>query len=96
MSIAGNVLRITHGPLPAGRARTVQRSDVKQLYSDERIVHGKHGRSVHYGVKAILKSGGEIDLIYGLPDRKEALFIEQQVERHFGIRDEAVPGEVER
>lgn len=96
ISVTYDVLRVQHGPLPMPGGKVVPRSDVKQLYSDERVTYGKHGRHVRYGVKVILRNGGEIDLVDGLSERKEALFIEQQVEKFTGIKDEAVRDELPR
>lgn len=96
ITIGYDAIRVEHGPLPVPGRRMVPRAEIRQLYSDERISHSKNGQTVRYGVKVLLKNEREIDLIDGLAHREEALFVEQQIERHLKLDDQEIPGELPR
>jgi len=93
----GGELTIRHGPLPFPGNRTLNTIDIDQLYCQESVHHGKHGR-VHYRYRlnAVTKDGRKIKLLSGLTEPDHAFYLEQQIEQRLGIRDRHVPGEMEK
>jgi len=96
ITISYDALSVVHKPLPAPGQKTVKRSDLKQLYSKEKVHHGRNGTSYSYDVMAITHSEETIKILSGLSASEQALFIEQEIEKYIGIRDEAVRGEIRR
>ncbi len=94
--VSGENLVVRHGPLPWPGARDVPTRDLAQLFTVEKVTQTKNGQSREYRVDARLRGGGDVKIVSGLPDVEQALFIEQQLEMHLGIRDEPVAGEVAR
>jgi hypothetical protein len=88
-------LHIAHGPIPWWGAGPVD--GIQQLFSKERVHHGKHGsRSYSYELYAALRSGRQRKLISGLQEASQALWLEQTLEKHLGIEDQPVGGEIPR
>jgi len=52
--------------------------------------------SYSYNVNGLLKGGKRVRLLDSLPDREQALFVEQVVEGYLGIEDRPVGGELSR
>jgi len=96
ITISYDTLSIVHKPLPAPGSKTVKRSDLKQLYSKEKVHHNRNGTSYSYEVQAITHSGETLKILSGLSASEQALFIEQEIEKYLGIRDEGVRGEIQR
>ncbi len=96
-----NSLQVTQGPLPWLGARKLDVSDIAQLFSTEyetRIQTGGDGdrrTEVHkrYYLSAQTKAQKRVKLLSGLADPLQALWLEQEIERSLGIRDERVAGE---
>jgi hypothetical protein len=88
VSVDASRVLVRHGPLPSlfGRSTSIERSDIAQLYS------ANYGAL--YAVEAKLKSGKTQRLVAPLVAAKQALFIEQQVERALCLSDVAVTGEL--
>lgn len=91
--VGNGSLDVSSGPLPWFGAVSLQSSAIKQLYCREKINRGKNGAHVTYEVVAIT-NGQRKDLVSGLTDAEQALYIEQEVENHLGIEDTAVRGEL--
>ena len=90
-----NSLRIQHSPLPWPGNTTVD--DIRQLYSKERVLRGKHGRrSYSYELHVITKGGEQRRLIDRLDEAAQALWLEQTLEEHLRIQDQPVPRELPR
>ncbi len=81
------------GPLPWRGDRLLDAGTVSQLYCTEKIHRSKNGSSTSYGVEAVLPGNRRDTLVRGLPEADQALFIEQQFERHLGLTDIPVAGE---
>lgn len=96
VEVDGERLLVRHRPLPWPGAPTVPIADLQQLFSREKVSHGKNGTSVTYELHASLRSGGVLRLLSGLDTPEQALFVEQQLENRLGIRDEPVAGELAR
>jgi len=82
--------------LPWPGNKSVASYEVKQLFSKEKINHGKNGTHYSYTVQAKMADGRSETLVRGLTEAEQALYIEQQLEQFLGIKDEAVPGELPR
>lgn len=87
-------LAIRHGPLPWLGGQELKSASLRQLYSKEVVSYSKNGRSVQYQLHAITQEGRNLKLLSGLHSSEQALYIEQQIEKYLGIRDEAVKGEI--
>mgnify|MGYP006948915101 CR=1 FL=1 len=88
-------LQIRHRPLPWVGNRTIATADIRQLYCKEKVTQNKNGTSVTYELCALEgESHRTLPLIKGLADVEQAVFLEQELERHLHIRDRKVAGEV--
>ena len=90
-------LTVRHRPLPVFSNRDIPASDLKQLYSKERIrTRSKGGNHHSFEVHALTHSGRNIRLLSGLPNSEQALFVEQELEKYLRIEDRPVKGEIGR
>lgn len=81
------------GPIPWKGNKTLPRHDIEQLYCTEKVSRSKNGSSLAYNVEAVLKGNRRETLVHDLTHHDQALYIEQQLERHLGIADVPVAGE---
>lgn len=84
------------GPLPWKGTKTLPKHEVEQFYCTEKIQHSKNGSSLTYNVETVLKGNRRETLAKGITNHDQALYIEQQLERHLGLRDVPVSGEYGR
>ena len=71
--------------------------DIRQLYTKERVrTHRGKRRSYSYELHAITAGGKRRRLVAGLREAPQALWLEQTLEDHLGIRDRPVDSEVPR
>jgi hypothetical protein len=98
LEVANGRLSVSSGPLPWPGNRDLDLSEIEQLYCRESASRSNDNGSVSYSysVSAVLKGGREVKLLSSLPNREQALFIEQIVEQYLGIEDRAVGGELPR
>lgn len=89
-------LTVNHGPLPWPGNRDVPTDQLQQLYCDEKHSRSRSGTTVAYSVLARSTDGRQISLVTGLSLRDQALFIEQEIERHLKITDQHVAGGIRR
>jgi hypothetical protein len=89
-------LAIRHGPIPWPGNREVASSSIKQLYCREHMKRRKRGYSYTYSIQALLNDTSLQALVKGLQSPEQALYVEQEIERHLGIKDEPVRGEIAR
>ncbi|MGK0186123.1 MAG: hypothetical protein ACI9R3_001906 [Verrucomicrobiales bacterium] len=89
-------LTLRHGPIPWKGNKDIASHSVRQLYCKEKISHGKNGPHSRYTVEIVLDSDKRETLVKNLNEAEQALFIEQQIEGHLGIQDQATPGEISR
>ena len=90
-------LTVRHGPLPWPGNREVDVSELEQLYCEEKASQGRRGAvSYTYNVCGLLKGGRRVTVLSSLPDRDQALFVEQIIEKYLGIEDGPVGGELPR
>jgi hypothetical protein len=93
-------LRIYHAPLPWLGTLDLPVADVQQLYAARRVIRrGRRmgfGVSVSYMLRAVLQNERQREIVGGLREAEDALYLEQELESHLGIPDQAVPGELPR
>jgi hypothetical protein len=89
-------LAIRHTPLPWRGNREIPVSELEQLFCEEHVTRNKNGSTTSYSLNAVLQSGRKLGLVKGLPGADQALFIEHALEKHLGIANRPVPGELRR
>jgi hypothetical protein len=94
--VANGVLTVRHGPLPWMGNREIPTEALEQLYCEEHVSRTRNGTTVTYSVRARGRDGRMVKLVTGLPERDQAMYIEQEIERHLGIADRPVRGQLRR
>ncbi|MCA9223520.1 MAG: hypothetical protein KDA71_24575 [Planctomycetales bacterium] len=94
--VANGELSVRHGPLPWPGKRNLLTHEIQQLYVTEQMRRTKRGYSYTYHLNAKLAQGNVVKLLSNLETPDHGLFIEQKLEQHLKIEDEAVAGEVTR
>ncbi|MGE0706671.1 MAG: hypothetical protein AB7N76_05335 [Planctomycetota bacterium] len=95
IAVRGDELSIRHGPLPWFGNQDLRASDLAQLYCTQEISRGsKGGTSISYSLHALDQRQRKTKLLSGLQDADQVRFIEQELERHLGIEDQPVRGEL--
>ena len=94
ISVSQGKISVRHGPLPWLGNKDLDGSMLKQLYSKEKISRGRNSTSYSYEVHAVLSNGKNAKLVSGLESSEQALYIEQEIERYFGIVDTPVRGQI--
>lgn len=69
-------------------------SDVKQLYTYEKVRKTKNGHSITYEVRMLDNHDQQKTLVRGLENKNQGIYIEKEIEKIIGIKDTAVAGEV--
>lgn len=92
--VEGNELTVSHGPMRWPGAKTLDASRIDQLYCTEYVAYTQNRRPVYrLMVQALMLDGSRVDLIKGVEDAGQALYLEQILERHLGIQDRPVRDE---
>ncbi|MCA9210143.1 MAG: hypothetical protein KDA55_17415, partial [Planctomycetales bacterium] len=94
--VANGELSVRHGPLPWPGKRNLLAHEIQQLYVTEQMRRTKHGYRYTYHLNAKMAHGEVVKLLSNLDTPDQGLFIEQKLEHHLKIEDEAVAGEVTR
>ncbi len=89
-------LVVRHRPLPWWGNKQFFASDITQVYSKEKIHRSDNGVNYTYEVFAKLQDNSEEELVGRLQKPGQALYIEQTLEEHLGIRDRPIRGELPR
>lgn len=89
-------LRIRHQPLPWPGNRELPVSELEQLYCEEHVSRTRNGTSVSYTLNAVLQGGRKLTLLKRLQDPGQAIYLEHAIEKHLGIANRPVPGELRR
>lgn len=87
-------LTVRHGPLPWPGNLDVSTLQLEQLFCTQKISRGRNGTTVRYNVEALTKDGRHLKVVSGLDTREQALFIEQTLESHLGIKNRRVRSEM--
>jgi len=100
ISVSQGQLRVHHGPLPWRGNRRLSRNDVTQLFVRETETNtrsrntGRVSVTFSYQLCAVDADAREITLLRGLENPAQARYLEHAFERHLGILDKRVPGEL--
>jgi hypothetical protein len=86
-------LVVKHTPLPWWPAPRISASDLEQLYTTTKVRSSKNGTTTTFELHAVLRDHKNRKLLAGLTSLDQALYLEQEIERHLGIRDRPVAGE---
>ncbi|WNC72080.1 hypothetical protein RGQ13_18465 [Thalassotalea psychrophila] len=84
-------VEIRHRPIPWVGNKIIDASEIKQLYAKERRI--KNNR-LKYEVHVITHSGEDTKLLRLLDSSKQALYIEQEVEKYLSIKNVSVHEEL--
>jgi hypothetical protein len=95
IEVSRDLLTIRHGPLPWPGNQTLNGRHLKQLYVEESVRTNKGNTTVSYLVMALDRRDHKVKLLSDLDDKNDALFLEQELERHLGIEDSPVRGALE-
>ncbi|HEX6908764.1 MAG TPA: zinc ribbon domain-containing protein [Longimicrobium sp.] len=87
-------LTVRHGPLPWPGNLDVSTLQLEQLFCTQKISRGRNGVSLRYNVEALTRDGRHLKVVQGLDTREQALFIEQTLESHLGIKNRRVRSEM--
>lgn len=87
-------LKISHGPVPSLGNRRLDPKFIDQLYVKRHTHRHKNSTSYTFQVHVKTNDGRSNKLLENLETPEQALFVEQEIERFLGIRDEPVPEEV--
>jgi hypothetical protein len=85
---------IWHGPLPWLGIKTVPSSDIRQVYREETF--GGRSRTPSWHLSALTPGNRSLRLVRNVNSPELALFLESEIERMLGIRDQHVPGEMSK
>lgn len=88
-------ISIRHSPLPWTGVKAVAAQDIERLYCETVTRSDEGGKSESFKVNAVLRYGGKLTLLSGLPERDQAVFIERRLEDHLGLSDAPVAGELD-
>jgi hypothetical protein len=96
ISVVAGRLGVLHTPLPWFGRHDLPTLELEQLFCEQHTHHGRNGTTVTYSVRARTTGGKMVKLVEGLTERDQALFIEQEIERHLAIPNRAVASEMRR
>ena len=96
VGVSAHYLTIRHQPLPWPGKKHVAVRDLQQLFCQEHVSNVNNDTSLSYSLNAVLQSGRKLVLVKRLPEAAQALYLEDAIERHLGITNRPVPGELRR
>lgn len=94
--VGNGMIEVKTEPVPWWGNKWLTADDISQFYCMEQVHRGKNGTSYTYDVMCLRNDGVRDTLVQGLQDSTQALFIEQELERFLGIKDQPVDGELRR
>ena len=93
ITVGNGVFKVAHGPVPWAGALEIDAREIDQLYCHEKVRSTKNGQKRTYELHASLQGGIRTKkLVSGLPEAEQALFLEQELERHLSIEDRPMAG----
>jgi hypothetical protein len=93
VTVKPHELRVRHAPLPWSPSHTIPVRDLEQLYVERKVTHTKNGTDVTFQLMAVTRAHTGRELIGGLSELDQALYLEQEIESVLGLRDRPVAGE---
>ncbi len=95
VSVNMQELSVWHGPLPYPGNKRLDSFNIEQLYSKAQLPKSSDS-SPTFEVHIITREGKDEKLLTNLDESEQALYLEQEIERYLGIKDQAVRGELPR
>ena len=99
VEVLSHQLSLHHTPLPWKGNRTMATSEIKQLFCRKRR-RSRNQQGVaafgNYDLVVVLHSGKQVILVKGENDLDHLLYLEQQIEKRLGIKDQAMRHEAPR
>lgn len=89
-------LSIKHYPLRWFGQREYPVETIRQVFCKEKISRNKNNTSITYQVLFLDQNNRSQKILSGLTDSEQARFIENQVEKTLGIKNQSVSGEFRR
>ncbi|MGJ3237626.1 MAG: hypothetical protein ACFE0Q_02870 [Anaerolineae bacterium] len=86
-------LRVKHRPIPYPLDKTMNTSEIDQVYVRRKVIKTEKSSYTIYRVHVVSKNRRDIKLLSDLREFEQALFIEYELEKFLGIRDAPVAGE---
>lgn len=87
-------LTVRHRPIPWPGRHSLDANQINQLYCTEYVGHQSNGvLQYRMCVNALLHDGARIELIKGIEDAGQALYLEELIERNLQIRSRPIQGE---
>jgi hypothetical protein len=86
---------VRHFPVPWRGNLQIDVRDIKQLYAKETKKQNEGSFYYTYQVRAITREGRNILFVGGLSTSEQAVYIEQSLEKYFGIEPQPVQGAIQ-
>ena len=97
IKVDSKILQVTTAPLPWFGGNVFSSTDLKQLYIVEKgDINDLTLSNSTYKIMAKTRKGESVTILSRLRNVDTALYLEQQIEKFFSIKDEPVPGEMSR
>ncbi|HEX7901634.1 MAG TPA: hypothetical protein VF950_28000 [Planctomycetota bacterium] len=94
IKVEGTELKVSHGPMRWPGAKTLDAARIDQLYCAEYVAYTQNNRPQYrMKIHALMLDGSKVDLISGIDEINQALYLEQILEKHLGIEDRPVRDE---
>ena len=87
---------VTHTPLPWLGNRRLETAAIAQLYCKKVAHRPRRHTSYTHEVHVATRDGRHVQLLSGLESSEQALYLEQEIERYLGIKDQPMRGEIPR
>jgi hypothetical protein len=88
IEISGGRLAVVQGPIPYARRRDIDAATIQQVY----IIRRESRYSFSYKLYALIRGGSHRHLLT-VEDAQLTLYLEEQIERALGMKDQVVRGE---
>lgn len=92
--VSRDAIEINHKPLPWFGHKKLKSSDLKQLYTKEKVSSSRNGTTVTYELHAVLNNGTNTKLLSGLENSEQGLYIEQEIEKYLNIKNTPIKGAI--
>ena len=92
VTIGDGAVDVRHGPVPWLGSKRVEAIDIAQVFGEQVRLRG----NFMYRVEALTQQGRRIRLVSPVARRDVALYLEQEIEKALGIKDEEMPYELKR
>lgn len=95
IGLEGGRLSVRSGPIPWPGNKDVETTSIEQLFCIEYESYRQNNvPQYRFAVHAVTREGGKMKLITGMEQAEQALYLEQLLEKHLGIEDKPVRGEL--